>query len=129
MMRAPLHRRSFLTLLGGTSAAAWPLAARAQRRGMPVIGFLSNGVLATAADRMRAFHQGLKEVGFVEGDNVTILYRSAEFQTDRLPALAAELVGRRVSVLASVGTAAGLATKAATTTIPVVFAVSQDPVR
>src|SRR5262249_30689145 len=116
--------------LASTSAAAstWPLAARAQQRTMPVIGFLGIDVPATVADRMRAFHQGLKEAGFVDGDNVTVLHRSAEAQPDRLPALAAELVERRVAVLASYGAASGLAAKAATTTIPVVFAVGEDPV-
>src|SRR5262245_30322788 len=121
-----MHRRSFLTLLG-TSAAAWPLAARGQQRPLPMIGFLGNDTPVTTVDRMRAFHQGLKEAGFVDGDNVTILYRSSDAQTDRLPALAAELVQRRVAVLASFSTPAGLASKAATTTIPVVFAVGEDP--
>ena len=120
-----LRRREFIAALGG--AATCPLTARAQRSAMPVVGFLSNA--ATSADRLRAFHNGLRESGYVEGDNVAILYRWAQVHPDRLPALADDLVRRRVAVLASFGTASGLAAKAATTTIPVVFAVSDDPVR
>jgi ABC-type uncharacterized transport system substrate-binding protein len=120
-------RREFITLLGG--AAAWPITAKAQQAQMPVIGFLHPTSLEAFADNLRGFRQGLKETGYVEGENVTVEYRWANGQLARLPELAAELVRRRVAVIATASPPAAFAAKEASATIPIVFGMAQDPVR
>jgi putative tryptophan/tyrosine transport system substrate-binding protein len=124
---AQLKRRQFITLLAG--AATWPLAARAQQPAMPVIGLLDSRSPDAISDRLRAFRQGLKDMGYVEGENIAIEYRFAENQVDRLSTLAADLVRRKVAVIATAGPSAAFAVKAATTTIPSLFVVAEDPVR
>jgi putative ABC transport system substrate-binding protein len=125
-MASHIERRKFLATLGG-AAAAWPLAARAQQPAVPVIGFLRNTSLADATHLMAAFRQGLKEAGFIEGQNVVIEYRSAEDQAVRLPVLVADLFHQQVALIVG-NTPSTLAAKAATTTVPIVFVTGNDPV-
>jgi putative tryptophan/tyrosine transport system substrate-binding protein len=122
-----MRRREFISLLGGT-AAAWPLAARAQQPQLPLVGLINPGLPGPLRQQMSAFHQGLKEAGFIEGHNVTVEYRFAEGQFDRLAMMAAELVRRPVNVLVASSNPGAFAAKQATTDIPIAFTVGDDPV-
>ena len=123
-----MKRREFITLLGG-AAAAWPVSASAQQAAIPVIGYLNASVADGYADDLRAFRQGFKESGYIEGENVVIDYRWGENQPDRLPAMAADLVRRQVNVIAAASAPASVAAAKATATTPIVFLVPEDPVR
>jgi len=123
-----MRRRKLIAMLGG-AAAAWPLAARAQQPALPVVGFLDNRSSDGMASRLAAFHKGLKEVGLVEGENVTIVYRWAEDRLDRLPEMASELARQATVIVTTGGPPAAFAAKAATTTVPIVFLVGEDPTR
>ncbi len=123
-----MERRDFIALIGA-AAAVWPVTARAQQAAMPVVGYLDSRSPEAVADRLRGLRQGLKESGYIENENVTIAYRWAENQPDRLPELATDLVRRRVAVIATAGPPATFAAKAATSTIPILFLVGDDPAR
>jgi len=122
-----MKRREFLGVLGGV--AAWPLAARAQQQAMPVIGLLDPRTPDAISERLRGFRQGLKETGYLEGETVTVLYRFAENQNDRLPEMTADLIRRQVAVIATAGDTVAVTAKAATSTVPIVFIASLDPVK
>ena len=126
-MAIHIRRREFIVTLGG--AAAWPLAVGAQQSAMPTVGFIRDGTADASARYLTAFRKGLSEVGLVEGQNMTVEYHWLEGHHDRLPALIADLVRRQVAVMATLGNVPTLAAKAATTTIPIVFGVGDDPVR
>jgi len=123
-----MRRREFITLLGG-GAATWPLSGRAQQAATPVIGYLDSRSSDAAENRLRGFRQGLKEAGYIEGENITIVYRWADDRVDRLPLLAAELVSRSVAAIITAGVPSSSAAKTATTTIPIIFIVGTDPVQ
>src|SRR5262249_55576722 len=124
---SPMRRREFIALVG-SNVAAWPLAARAQQSGMPVIGYLGAGASGPLRQQIATFHAGLKEAGYVEGQNVAVEYRFAEGRYDRMPALAADLVRRQVAVLFASSNDGVSAAKQATAAIPIVFATGGDPV-
>jgi len=123
-----MRRREFITFLGGV-AVAWPLSGRAQQAATPVIGYLDSRSSDAAENRLRGFRQGLKEAGYIEGENITIVYRWADDRVDRLPLLAAELVSRSVAAIITAGVPSSSAAKTATTTIPIIFIVGTDPVQ